>query len=501
MAIVAARNGRPMAAFVVCALVALIVLKPQEFVPALAGLPLLYVLFGLGAVLVVVDIIGGRIRPRLAPNFVCVALFFSWGLFTTALKRPDALGAEALSLLILFSVFAIVSLGVSSRFGITLYVATYLACALTVTTIAIVQGLAHQGCVLAAPDDWEGKGELEPDGRLCETVLDCKKDAPVPDGNYLCEHVGPWHTTSIGGRVRYRGSLADPNELSLMAAMSIPYAFALLSGVRRRQGEIDEALRMRRAATERTLPFLVSNELLGKVAAAIRAIPISVILGGIGLMTVFSKSRGGLLVFLLVIALQFIRKMGAWGIVAGCFVGPPMILLGGRSGAEAEDSANERTDLLREGFEFVRNTKGVGLGIGQFSDESSYGLTAHNAYLLAAAETGIIGLCLFGLVMYTSIKIPLTIWFRAPNVSDRVARLAPAVTMSLCGSVLGILFLSWTFKDILYLALGASAALYGAARAEDPSFDVRIRAREVVLICTGMLGLIFALYVGVRLKG
>src|SRR5262249_40999516 len=155
----------------------------------------------------------GRIRLRIAPSVTCVALFFLWGLFTTGIKRSDAIGAEALALLIVFGMFVIVSLGMSSRSGITLFAVTYLVCALTVTTIAIFQGLSPLGCVLAAPDDWEGKGELEPDGRSCETQLDCKKDAPVPDGNYLCEHVGPWHTTSIGGRVRYRGSLADPNEL------------------------------------------------------------------------------------------------------------------------------------------------------------------------------------------------------------------------------------------------------------------------------------------------
>ncbi len=38
-------------------------------------------------------------------------------------------------------------------------------------------------------------------------------EAPVPDGNYTVrERPGPPAMSTIDGRVRYRGSLADPNE-------------------------------------------------------------------------------------------------------------------------------------------------------------------------------------------------------------------------------------------------------------------------------------------------
>ena len=45
------------------------------------------------------------------------------------------------------------------------------------------------------------------------------------------------------------------------------------------------------------------------------------------------------------------------------------------------------------------------MGLGQFG-EYHY-LTAHNSYLLALAELGPIGMLLFSIVVYLSLKIPL----------------------------------------------------------------------------------------------
>jgi hypothetical protein len=486
-----------MAALFVCLLTAVVLLKPQEFVSVLAGVPVVYALFAASAVAIVLGVLRGRIRVVLAPNLVLVGAFLGWGLVTTGIKRPDMLAAEVAPMLIVVALTVIVALGTASPRGIAIFGATLVGCAVTVSVVATIQGLSPTACVVAAPDDWEGRGDLEPDGRLCETAFDCVKDAANPLANYRCEHVGPWKTSSVGGRVRYRGSLADPNELTLMTAMAIPFLFAL--GARRGESTRTGALPVETAG--RRLPILISNRLLSAVGSAIRGIPGLFVIGLIGLVTVLSKSRGGLLAYLAVIALELIRRLKMWGLVGGCLVGPPMLLLGGRSGAEAEESANERTELLREGFEFIRNTKGIGLGIGRFSDESTIGLTAHNAYVLAAAETGFVGLCLFGLVLYVSLKIPLAVWLGEHAVDPEVMRFAPAVAFSIVGAMLGIVFLSWTYKDVLYLVLGSSAALYGAARASDPSFSVRIAPKEIVAIATAMIGLVFALYVGVRLKG
>ena len=166
---------------------------------------------------------------------------------------------------------------------------------------------------------------------------------------------------------------------------------------------------------------------------------------------------------------------------------------------EAEESASERTELLIEAYQMIRQTKGIGVGLGQFVDESSIGLTAHNSYLLAAAEVGVVGLCLFGVILYASAKVPLAIWFGDYRVDATVRRFAPAVFVSLCGAVAGIFFLSWTYKDLLYMTVGASAALYGAAKMQDPRVSVRVSLKEVVLVSLGMMGLLIAVNVAIRI--
>jgi hypothetical protein len=406
-----------------------------------------------------------------------------------------------LPLLIVFGVFAVVACACASPRGLVAFVVTFIGCALLVTTVAVLQAVGPMGCFLGADDDWQGKGELRYDGRPCETIADCRKEAPIPDGNYRCEQVGPLETSTIGLRVRYRGSLADPNELSLMISAAVPLTLALAEVRRRkRRAEGAESEPAPGARARGQLPFLVSDGLIERFYAFLRAIPVWLIIGAFGTVVVLSKSRGGLLVFLLVVGIHFIRRIGAWGVVAGCVVGPPMILFGGRSGAEADHSSNERTELLREAFEFIRRTKGIGLGVGQFPDASSIGLTAHNAYVLAAAETGLVGMILFGLGAYLAIKVPYVIWFGDFDVSRSVARFAPALAVTMTGMLVGIFLLSWTYKDILWMLFGASAALYGAARADDPRVKVGITVKEVLLVGVGMFAMLAVAYVATRFR-
>ena len=482
-----------MAAWIVGVLCALVIIKPQEFLAALAGLPLVYLAFGAVILAVVTDLIHGRLRAALAPQTPWLIAFFTWGLIVTAVKYPAGLGDQALSLLIVFGLYVAVAIGCGSRRGLAVFACTYVGCAALATTVAISQGFAPWGCFLGASEDWEGKGELAYDGRPCETHLDCRRDAPDPSGNYRCEHVGPLGTSSIGGRVRYRGSLADPNELSLMISLALPLAFALSTSPRRSVAPREPGRRLVR------LPPLLGDRLIDRVVASARAIPTAALCGAVGIAVVLSRSRSGLIAFLLVLGIAFIRRAGALGVLLAALAMPPMLLLGGRSGDEATESSDERAELLREAFEFIRETRGFGLGLGRFTDESSIGLTAHNAYVLAASEAGIVGMVLFGLALYLSLKVPLVIWFGDYHVSRATARMASALAVAILGVSVGIFFLSWTYKDILYLLLGASAALYAAARAEDPRVAVRLSVKEVVGVAGGLGVLLVIVWIGTRL--
>lgn len=486
-----------MAAWIVGVLCALVIVKPQEFLAPLAGLPLVYLAFGAVIAAVAIGLIRGKLRASLAPQTPFVIAFFLWAVLVTAVKHPDGLGDQALALLIVFGLYLAVALGCGSRRGVAVFALTYVACAALAATVAIFQGYGPWGCFLGAEDDWEGKGELAYDGRPCAQSFDCRADAPVPWGNYRCERVGPLGTASIGGRVRYRGSLADPNELSLMISLAIPLAFALAASPR---PDAPSAPVAPLASSRRLvqLPPLLGDRLITRVIAAVRTLPAVALTGGVGFAVVLSQSRSGLIAFLLVVGIAFIRWAGAIGVVLAALVAPPMLILGGRSGEEATESSDERAELLREAFEFIRDTRGFGLGLGRFTDESSIGLTAHNAYVLAAAEAGIVGMILFGLAIYLSLKVPVVIWFGSTTVSRGTARMAQALAVAILGASIGIFFLSWTYKDILYLLLGASAALYAAARAEDPRLTVRLSGKEAVGVSFGLLVLLVIVWVGTR---
>jgi hypothetical protein len=499
-----------MAAWIACALVALVLLKPQEVVEPLAGLPLLHIAFAIAVVCAARDAIHRRIRLSVAPQVPYVLAFFGWTLVVTAIKRPDALGAAASSLAVLAGVFLAIAVGCASRAGVRAFAWTMAGAAALVTCVALVQSGRPFVCFLAAPDDWEGRGELAWDGRPCETPLDCRLGAPVPDGNYRCERSGPLQTSTIGGRIRYRGSLADPNELSLALAAALPFVIAL-AGRRQRvaHGGGPEGMRegmregSRAAGTATYLPPVLTDALLAAAARVGRALPAMAQVVATSAAVILSQSRSGLLVLLIVLGAQALRWAGAWGIVAGCFFGPPLILLGGRSGVEADESADERVEVLREAFELIRGSHGLGLGYGQFTDASTLGLTAHNAYVLAAAETGAVGLWLFCLALYLSLKVPVAVWLCERRPADPgardVARMAPAVAVAQLGAFAGILFLSWTYKDVLYMLMGASAALYAAARAADPATRVRLSWKEAAIVGVAAHALLAVVYVGSRL--
>lgn len=481
-----------MAAWLVGVLCALVIIKPQEFVAPLAGLPLVYLAFAAVILSVVVQVIRGRLRPSLAPQTPLVIAFFAWGLLVTAVKRPDTLGDQALALAILLGLYLAVAIGCGTRRGLRIFATTYVACAVLATTVAIVQGYGPWGCFLGADDDWEGKGELAFDGRACETNLDCRVNAPVPWGNYRCEHVGPLGTSSIGGRVRYRGSLADPNELSLMISLALPLCFALSATPPRPASPPEPSRRLV------LLPPLLGDRLIRRVFAALRSLPALALAGAVGFAVVLSQSRSGMIAFLLVLGIAFIRRAGVLGALLAAPVAAVMVILGGRSGEEADQSSDERAELLREAFEFIRGTRGFGLGLGQFTDESSIGLTAHNAYVLAASEAGIVGLILFGLAVYLSLKVPVVVWRGRARLSWGTARMAAALGVGLASVAIGIFFLSWTYKDVLYLLLGASAALHAAARAEDESLSVRVSLKEAVGVAFGLAAMLAVVWVGTR---
>jgi len=131
---------------------------------------------------------------------------------------PAQLLGKVIELGILFALYGTIAHGVQ-RFRTFQVLAAVLACTcLFIAFVCFHQGLTPKQCVAGQ----ERAGELSgiPDGRLCELNEDCHRN--IPEGGlgfeYRCEHVGLFGTYSMEERVRYRGELQDPNEVSLVVA-------------------------------------------------------------------------------------------------------------------------------------------------------------------------------------------------------------------------------------------------------------------------------------------
>jgi hypothetical protein len=451
-------------------LVFVIFIRPQEFIPALQALSLLNVATGLAVLGIIYEVATGKLKNLGSPQLPWLLAFCGWAVLATLIKVgvgpvlaiKDSIGFSTIYLLLVmyagrgsferFRAIALMLLGI----------ATFLA------IVCSHQGSTPFECIELAIDPetnqvYHDQSVGTPDGRPCEDSYECRK----PEGEYACERPGIGGTFTVGhGRVRWRGKLADPNELSLAIGAAMSFAFALHAGMKK---SIRHVL------------------LLGVLVIA-------------GYCIIKSGSRGGVLVYLAVLAVFFGRRFGLKGLVLGGMGGLPLLALGGRSGEEAEASSLERIGALYEGCDFFKSSPIFGLGQDQFLE--NYFITAHNSYLLSAAELGLPGFFIWGMLMYTSIKIPYALATRRTyDMDPRFRTWAVSLLAAFGGILIGIFFLSFNTHPILFIYLGLSGALYGAAKKAHPQFEVKIRGAEMGLVFGIVTFIIGALFVYTRIKG
>jgi hypothetical protein len=433
-------------------LVFVLLVRPQEFVPALQPLSLLNLCTAVAVLGIVVELAldSGRRTPW-TPQLPWLAAFIGW-CFLVTLRRVGAEGASIVWEFVgLSAIFMLVVAFAARSFArwralaaLLVAVGAFLSCT------CIHQAQQPAQCIAIDTSSFEGErsGEGEPDGRECDNAYVCERDGKQRV-SYACEKVGLFDTFTEGRRVRWRGTLGDPNELALALGAFMPLSLAFAST-------------SRRAWTR---------------AAAAAALALSLI------TVVLSGSRGGQLVVLTVFAVYFVRRYGLRGAIGAAALALPVVLLGGRSGEEADSSSLERIDLLYEGMDMIRDYPILGVGTGQFTDHAFNGMTAHNSYVLAAAELGLPGSVLWMMLVYTSMKIPWVVAMRPPPELDpRVRAFALALVVAFAGMLVGVFFLSFCYKAILFVFFGMSGALYGLVRRACAEFDVRVSLREVARV-------------------
>lgn len=449
----------------VLALTALIYLKPQEVVPALRALPMLYLVFGLAIAGVVMDLLRGGIAARLPAQAPYVLAFAGWSLVDIIIRDISSVPRWLSTIGVGVGIYLAVALAAGNSNGVRKYSGLLLVMAVMLAAVGAHQSTQPFVCFGV---DYEEGGIDDPiyHGHPCETWRDCMDHTGSDSEDWICERAGLLGTSSVAkGRVRYRGSLADPNELALVVGSALPFGFALHE----------------RKRTKARLLLLLS------------------ILGLAGWAIIRTESRGGQLVFATVMGLYFIRRLRIWGAIVGCVVALPVVLLGGRSGASADASAMQRVEAWYEAIDLVRFSPVLGVGPGLFTDY--HYLTAHNAYLLVVAETGIVGFYLWLLSVYMTAKIPAKLWWaRDPRLDPVCASVAPALLVAFAGLFVGIFFLSFAYHHVLYLFMGLAGALGLAASRKMPDFELRISAREMLLLGVGCIAFLGLMFVYTRLK-
>jgi hypothetical protein len=458
-------------------LVITIFLRPQEVLPYLQGIPVLNIVTGLAVLGIIVEFATGRVRSAWTPQLPYLAAFAAWCFLCTLIKTGRGELEHTVNSVVFSTIFMLVIAYSARNYVRFVLLATVLVgIAVALSSFGIVQSRGEFECILISADDLAAGDRSSgiTTGRPCVlSPRECDEDArrdgmEIPAGDeFLCEKPGPFHTFTVGhGRVRWRGVLADPNELSLAIGSAFAFCFALVSISRTKIKHL----------------FFLG------------------MLGLAGYCVVQTQSRGGVLVLLAVMGVYFVRRYGMKGIFAGACMGLPLVMMGGRGGEEAESSTLERLGALYEGVNMVRESPIFGVGQGHFTDH--HFITAHNSYLLAAAELGIPGMFLWSLLVYVSMKIPYTVAFRfVPHVDRRFKPFAMALFVSFCGILIGIAFLSFCYHAMLFIYFGLAGALYGAIKQTSPEFDVRLRWKEYLAVLGADVTLLFFLFIYTRIKG
>jgi len=399
--------------------------------------------------------------------------YFVWSGITFAVAKASGgstLAPELVMIAVSFFLFLTLSQAIQTVAGVRMVATLILGLSLVLGAVGVHQAFAPLGCV--KQDDLEPEIWMA-DGRTCSTIQtgeseqvnECADNPVYDSGRFRCEHLGLVGTMSVEGRVRYRGIMEDPNELAMALSLALPFSFALFQA-------------------RRTAP---------RVLLALLA------LGLFGVCTVLTRSRSGQLAFLAVLGIYLLRRLGWAGVAAAALLGAPVMLLGGRADAGADQSTMERLECWSAALQMFRNSPIFGVGKTQFG-ENHY-LTAHNSFMLALGETGLIGLFLFSTMVYLAFKAALT------SARDTVTRDAPArvwssaVLASLCACMVSAFFLSQTDRVLVWVPIGLAAALASAARARDPSWKLRYTWGEALLVLGADVALVAGMFVYTRMKG
>jgi len=436
----------------IAALIVFILARPQEFFTLLQRVPFLHLFTALAVLGWIIDVRLRRTQPIGTPGLPWAVAFLAWCVVTVAIVTPDVLFPKALEMAILFVLYFTIAHGVQRFRTLQAVAAVMTVTCLFISAVCLHQGYSDKQCV--GGQELEGEINGKPDGRICEKVDVCYGPDSEPGLEYRCEHVGAFGTYSVEERVRYRGELQDPNEVAL--AISVGALSLLIAFYRRGKN-----------------PMMKAMYVAGIVVVVLTALE--------------TKSRGGQLSVALVFGTYFVRRFGVLALLPAALMAGGLLVLGGRSGVNADVSTQLRYEAWASGLAMFHQSPIYGVGAGAFVDH--HFLTAHNSFVLALGELGFPGLVLFVTLIFISVKSLIVGLRQLANVPG--AEVANVWGMALLASFSAILVqintLSFTYKSVLWIFFGLVGAWTGAIRHHRPEFSVKVTWKDMLFIVVGCI--------------
>jgi putative inorganic carbon (hco3(-)) transporter len=219
------------------------------------------------------------------------------------------------------------------------------------------------------------------------------------------------------------------------------------------------------------------------------AIPTSILF----LLAVYlTGSRGAVLGVLVLLGLLLVRRLRATGAIIAMAVGGIALLAVNayKTRSISMSGGMDRLAIWSDGLAYFKSSPIYGIGPRGFANTN--GMTAHNSYLLVAAELGIVGMFLFvGMILVTLIQLN-RVSTAVAKTNPALARWALGLKISLGGYLFTSFFLSRTYDMPIYMLLGMCGGVIVAAGGDDVA-PVRgtLWPAWTVLACFGLLGIIY----------
>jgi len=241
------------------------------------------------------------------------------------------------------------------------------------------------------------------------------------------------------------------------------------------------------------LPMLyVRKKDSGRGVGAILAILIT-ILFVIGVY--YTGSRGAEMGVVALLGLALIRRSKVMGIASGVFGSAILIAVNLRASHARTINLSggmDRVAIWSDGMSYFKSSPIWGIGYGNFTYRQ--GMTAHNSFLLCAAELGFVGFFLWMSLIVVTILQLNRVNKLLEKTNPIMAQWARALRLSLGAYLFTAFFLSLTYELPLFLLLGMAGAVIAAAGG-DESVPLRGTAWPVRsgALCVASLAVIYAL--------